>query len=206
PRWATSSGGADSHPPVWTSCAKPDLRQRGVPVSARTAVSRILNDEAAADAITQDVFVRLWECPHGCDPARAALPTWLCIVARSRALDLVRRRMVRDRHVAAAWADHEHCDRLDAEGILERLADLAARWDGRGGVSDRRFGRAGHDIPGRRKASPRSRTRCRARSSAIPRPASVLSVRRRSRGRRGPRWSAIGALPRSRRRRICWTS
>jgi RNA polymerase sigma-70 factor, ECF subfamily len=83
-------------------------------ILVRTVASRILNDEAAADDITQDVFVRLWECPHEFDPARAALRTWLCIVARSRALDLVRRRMVRDRHVAAAWADREHSDVDDA--------------------------------------------------------------------------------------------
>lgn len=65
---------------------------------------RITEDHAAAEDVTQDVFVRLWERPEAYDPGRGALRTWLCLLARSRALDWTRRREARARYHAAAAA------------------------------------------------------------------------------------------------------
>jgi RNA polymerase sigma-70 factor (ECF subfamily) len=68
---------------------------------------RLTADHAAAQDITQDVFVRLWERPEVYDPARGTLRTWLCMTARSRAVDWIRRREARARYQAAA-ADQPH--------------------------------------------------------------------------------------------------
>src|SRR5215471_16228601 len=48
---------------------------------------RITGDHAAAEDVTQEVFVHLWQHPDRYDPDRGALRGWLCLLARSRALD-----------------------------------------------------------------------------------------------------------------------
>jgi RNA polymerase sigma factor (sigma-70 family) len=64
---------------------------------------RITVDHAAAEDVTQDVFVHLWQHPDRYDPQRGALRSWLCLLARSRAIDWLRRRSAQDRcHTAAA--------------------------------------------------------------------------------------------------------
>ncbi len=51
---------------------------------------RVLADPAAAEDVTQTVFLKLWSAP---DSFRAGnFPAWLVRVARNRALDLVRAR------------------------------------------------------------------------------------------------------------------
>jgi RNA polymerase sigma-70 factor (ECF subfamily) len=52
---------------------------------------RVIGDARAAEDIAQDVFLKLWECPDGFDPARGALRTWLGTLAHRRAVDHVRR-------------------------------------------------------------------------------------------------------------------
>jgi RNA polymerase sigma-70 factor, ECF subfamily len=46
--------------------------------------------QASAQEVLQDVFLRLWEAPERYDPARAALRSFLLVMARSRALDRLR--------------------------------------------------------------------------------------------------------------------
>jgi RNA polymerase sigma-70 factor, ECF subfamily len=58
---------------------------------------RITHDPGGAEDLTQDVFLYLWERPQNYDPARGALRTWLCVVARGRSLDWVRRAQSRAR-------------------------------------------------------------------------------------------------------------
>jgi RNA polymerase sigma factor (sigma-70 family) len=78
---------------------------------------RITNDHATAEDVTQDVFVRLWEQPQKFDPARGGLRTWLCMLARGRALDAVRRDSARARyHAMSAAQPHVSAD-VD-EGII----------------------------------------------------------------------------------------
>ena len=52
---------------------------------------RITGDRGAAEEITQDVFVRLWEQPDIYDPTRGGLRPWLATIARRRAVDWLRR-------------------------------------------------------------------------------------------------------------------
>src|SRR5215510_9459518 len=69
-----------------------------------TLAVRITGDRATAQDVTQDVFVRLWERPDAYDPSRGGLRTWLCMVARTRALDIVRSNRSRARYHAADGA------------------------------------------------------------------------------------------------------
>ena len=65
---------------------------------------RVIGDPRAAEDVTQDVFVNLWERPQAFDPSRGSLRTWLGTLAHRRAVDYVRReeaRRRRDRHDAA---------------------------------------------------------------------------------------------------------
>lgn len=63
---------------------------------------RVLGEGAAAQDVVQDVFVELWSHPDRYDPNIGTLSTYLLLLARRRALDLLRselRRMARqERH------------------------------------------------------------------------------------------------------------
>ncbi len=52
----------------------------------------VTRDRGAAEDIAQEVFVDLWRRPERFDPQRARLRGWLCMIARRRGIDWVRRR------------------------------------------------------------------------------------------------------------------
>jgi RNA polymerase sigma factor (sigma-70 family) len=62
--------------------------------------SRVIRDRRAAEDVTQDVFLSLWERPEAFDPERGHLRTFLGTVAHRRAIDLVRREEARRRRNA----------------------------------------------------------------------------------------------------------
>ena len=66
------------------------------------AALRVVGDGASAQDVVQDVFVELWSHPDRYDPAVGSLRTYLIVLARHRAVDLVRselRRIARqERH------------------------------------------------------------------------------------------------------------
>jgi RNA polymerase sigma factor (sigma-70 family) len=66
---------------------------------------RLLNPAAAAD-VTQQVFVQLWERPDSFDGSRGSLRTFLSVLTRRRAIDLMRveSRAERRKEVAARQA------------------------------------------------------------------------------------------------------
>jgi RNA polymerase sigma-70 factor (ECF subfamily) len=66
---------------------------------------RITGNRGAAEEITQDIFVRLWEQPDLYDPARGGLRPWLATIARRRAVDWLRR----------SGRQHERVERLARE-------------------------------------------------------------------------------------------
>ena len=51
---------------------------------------RILNDEAEAEDVLQDVYVAVWNRAGSFDAGRASPITWLCTLARNRAIDRLR--------------------------------------------------------------------------------------------------------------------
>ena len=66
------------------------------------AALRVLGEGSAAQDVVQDVFVELWSHPDRYDPQAGTLGTYLIVLARHRAVDLVRselRRLARqERH------------------------------------------------------------------------------------------------------------
>jgi RNA polymerase sigma-70 factor (ECF subfamily) len=94
-----------------------------------TLAVQITEDHAAAEDVTQEVFVHLWERPHSYEPERGVLRSWLCLLARSRALDWTRRRQARARYHARAAAiaqpplpDVEEALTLETEAKVMRAA------------------------------------------------------------------------------------
>lgn len=58
---------------------------------------RVIGDTRAAEDVSQDVFVTVWERPDAFDPDRGSLRTWLGTLAHRRAVDHVRREEARRR-------------------------------------------------------------------------------------------------------------
>lgn len=54
----------------------------------------MLGGDAAAQDLVQDTFVKLWRSAGRYDPARGRLETWILLVARSLAIDALRRRVL----------------------------------------------------------------------------------------------------------------
>lgn len=53
---------------------------------------RIVRHVADAEDVTQDVFTQVWTQASRYDRARGPVPAWMLVIARSRALDRLRRR------------------------------------------------------------------------------------------------------------------
>lgn len=51
---------------------------------------RITGDRASAEDVVQEVFVHAWNRAVDFDPSRGSARTWLCMIARRRAVDRVR--------------------------------------------------------------------------------------------------------------------
>lgn len=56
----------------------------------RAAAQRVVIDAATAEDVTQEVFLKLWLRPELYDGRRGSLAAFLCVMARSRALDRLR--------------------------------------------------------------------------------------------------------------------
>jgi RNA polymerase sigma-70 factor (ECF subfamily) len=58
---------------------------------------RVIGDPRAAEDVSQEVFLHLWEHPEAFDPARGSLRTWLGTLTHRRAVDHIRREEARRR-------------------------------------------------------------------------------------------------------------
>ncbi|MEM7219281.1 MAG: sigma-70 family RNA polymerase sigma factor [Pseudomonadota bacterium] len=58
---------------------------------------QILNDDADAEEVTEDVFIKVWRTAASYDEGRGKVLTWLLTICRSHALDRLRARARRQR-------------------------------------------------------------------------------------------------------------
>lgn len=57
---------------------------------------RVLGEPAAAEDVMQEVFIQVWQNPQKFVAERGSLAGWLAVVARNRAVDVLRRRKPTD--------------------------------------------------------------------------------------------------------------
>jgi RNA polymerase sigma-70 factor (ECF subfamily) len=62
---------------------------------------RILGDASEAEEILQEAFLQVWNQAGRYDPKRSSVSTWLVLLTRSRAIDRLRSRKVKDRTLLA---------------------------------------------------------------------------------------------------------
>ena len=93
--------------------------------AAYGAAMRVVGDGASAQDVVQDVFVELWTHPDRYDPAAGSLRTYLIVLARHRAVDLVRSEL---RRIARQERHHRLTpgQRPEAPGDQVLAADMAA--------------------------------------------------------------------------------
>jgi RNA polymerase sigma-70 factor (ECF subfamily) len=53
---------------------------------------RVLQDTGAAEDVLQDIFMQLWRNPEAFDANRGNMAAWLAVIARHRAIDVLRKR------------------------------------------------------------------------------------------------------------------
>jgi RNA polymerase sigma-70 factor (ECF subfamily) len=71
--------------------AMTQLYDRYSPVVYAVAL-RVLGDTSAAEDVLQEIFMQLWRNPAAFDASRGNLTPWLAVIARNRALDVLRKR------------------------------------------------------------------------------------------------------------------
>jgi RNA polymerase sigma-70 factor (ECF subfamily) len=91
----------------------------------------VLSDRATAEDVLQQVLLEVWQRAASYDPDRAGLLTWVLMIARSRALDELRRRVPEpvDPATVAERAPADGRSDSDPERLLEqwRIAGLLER-------------------------------------------------------------------------------
>ncbi len=92
---------------------------------------RHLGDRAAAEDVTQEVFLRIWRNAHSFDPERGSAEAWIATIARNAARDALRRRSAvavdesSERADPAADPPREVSDAAEAVVLQAAVASLA---------------------------------------------------------------------------------
>lgn len=71
---------------------------------------RVLGSQEEAEDVVQDVFVQVWKQAGRYDSSRASVSTWLSLIVRSRSIDRLRSRQVKDRTAKAAHEENPQSD------------------------------------------------------------------------------------------------
>ncbi len=86
----------------------------------------MLGNDAAAQDLVQDTFVKLWRSAERFDATRGKLETWVLLVARSLAFDSLRRRVRESRSLERIGTDPEVSGERGPEEAAA-TADMAGR-------------------------------------------------------------------------------
>jgi RNA polymerase sigma-70 factor, ECF subfamily len=105
-----------------------DLAYRTHQRRVRAAAQRVVADAATAEDVVQEVFLKLWMRPQLFDSRRGSLAAFLCVMARSRALDRLRADGAQDR-ARGRLAEHRALEPASTEppvAALERRDEREA--------------------------------------------------------------------------------
>lgn len=90
---------------------------------------RVLGNTTAAEDVVQEVFLQLWRNPQAFDADRGRLAPWLAVIARNRAIDLLRKRPMEDDIdelpiSTGVNLEDEAAERIAINKVREALAQL----------------------------------------------------------------------------------
>jgi RNA polymerase sigma-70 factor (ECF subfamily) len=85
-------------------------------------LTRTIGDAAQAEDVQQQVFLEVWQRGPTFDPARASMATWIMTIARSRAVDYLRKRVPEPRDPAGSVAV------LDEQRAADPVDELHEQW------------------------------------------------------------------------------
>jgi RNA polymerase sigma-70 factor (ECF subfamily) len=89
---------------------------------AYSLAHRIMGERQAAEDVTQEAFVSIWNAPAGYAPARGSVRSWVLAIVRNRAIDALRRSAAR-----APRLDFDDDGALQAQASPERTDGEALR-------------------------------------------------------------------------------
>jgi RNA polymerase sigma-70 factor, ECF subfamily len=132
PPWRRRRG--DRHAARALQDRRPDALALVMQAHGRTILgylTQLLRDRATAEDVLQQVLLEVWQRAGSYDPDRAGVLTWVLMIARSRGLDELRRRVPEpvDPVTAARQAAVTGAGDQDPERLLEqwRIAGLLER-------------------------------------------------------------------------------
>ncbi|XVV13115.1 sigma-70 family RNA polymerase sigma factor [Actinoplanes sp. CA-131856] len=103
-----------------------DLHERFAPL-VHTIAARVTRDGRAAEDVTQEVFLAIWQHPLDYEPERGSLRGWLAMMAHRRAVDLVRREEAHRRRALDGVLEAGAVSRGDPVGDQVSDSDAAER-------------------------------------------------------------------------------
>lgn len=129
--WPTAKGSA-SVPVVMPLVALERVYDEYAPTVLGYLVN-VIGDRGVAEDVHQQVFLEVWQRAPGYEPARASVLTWIMTIARSRAIDELRRRVPEPFDPAGVARDLRDTDpERSPDALLERwrVAHLLSRLRG----------------------------------------------------------------------------
>jgi RNA polymerase sigma-70 factor (ECF subfamily) len=89
----------------------------------KSIIMQVLHDDAEADDVLQEVFLQVWDRAESYSPRKGKLVSWLCTLARRRAIDRLRQHSAYRRATDRYEVSCNHADKtIDETHTVERDA------------------------------------------------------------------------------------
>lgn len=90
---------------------------------------RVLRNSGDAEEVLQEAFVQVWNRADSYDPERSSVSTWLVLVTRSRAIDRLRNRRVREKTLTGAQQEEKrfHTSPEGARNVMQHERRMRVR-------------------------------------------------------------------------------